>query len=98
MNLSAIFGKFAGREVNMVETVREIKIGGHTHKLDQAAPASDDKTIEEMRMKAENAGLILRLWWPGMMGTMDVRADRVNAYVEKAADGKWRIGNDFRIG
>jgi hypothetical protein len=29
---------------------------------------------------------------------MDYRTDRVNAHVDKGADGKYRVGNTFNIG
>lgn len=32
------------------------------------------------------------------MGTMDYRTDRVNTHIEKAPDGKWRVGPRFDIG
>ena len=40
----------------------------------------------------------LRVWWDGIMGTMDFRTNRVNAHIEKEADGKYRVSNRFNIG
>jgi hypothetical protein len=57
-----------------------------------------DPTISEMKKLAEDNGLKLRLWYPGMMGTMDFKGNRINAYVEKGADGKYRVSNEFKIG
>ena len=92
---SHIFNKFAGREVPMKE--EPFVIRGKTYT--QVKPADDhDPVLEEMRAEAKKAGLKLRLWWPGVAGTMDFRTDRVNAHIEKADDGKWRVTKKFNIG
>jgi len=57
-----------------------------------------DPTLEEMENLAKANGLILRVWFPDTLGTMDLRNDRINAYVNKEADGKYRVGNNFKIG
>jgi len=57
-----------------------------------------DPTIEEMEKLAKANGLTLCVWFPGIMGTMDLRNDRINAYVKKEADGKYRVSNEFKIG
>ena len=60
--------------------------------------SSPDPVIEEMKEVACDNGLVLRVWFPGMMGTMDHRLDRLNARIEKDADGKWRVGSKFNLG
>lgn len=100
-NLSAIFGRFAGQEIEFTETPykRELKSIGQTIEGVTIQPAnSDDPVLKDMRKTAEAHGLSLRLWWPGLMGTMDFRGDRVNAHIEKEADGKYRIQPHFSIG
>jgi hypothetical protein len=94
-DLHAIFNKFAGKEVPMQE--EKFTIRGKTYT--QVKPADDkDPVINDMNAAASANGLKLRLWWPGMAGTMDFRTDRVNAHIEKAPDGKWRVSRDFHIG
>ena len=99
MDLKAIFGKFSGQPVRMVEEPYELKsrhlgtIKGVQLKLDP-----DDPTVSDMKEAAAQAGLQLRLWWPGTGGTADYRLDRVNASIEKSDDGQWRISDDFSIG
>jgi hypothetical protein len=94
-DVSHIFNKFAGREVPMKE--EPFVIRGKTYT--QIRLADDkDPTVQEMRDAAKEAGLKLRLWWPGIAGTMDFRMDRVNAHIEKAPDGKWRVSNRFDLG
>lgn len=94
-DVSDIFNKFAGREVPMKE--EPFVIRGKTYTQIRLAD-DNDPTVQEMRETAKKSGLKLRLWWPGIAGTMDFRMDRVNAHIEKAPDGKWRVGNRFNLG
>ena len=101
MDLSNIFGKFAGKEVPLKEEHWEIKIGDGKEPIkgvDYKLANENDPVLKEMHKVAAENGLSLRVMWPGMMTTMDFRTDRANANIEKAADGKWRIANSFGIG
>ncbi|MDE1151443.1 MAG: hypothetical protein PW788_02805 [Micavibrio sp.] len=94
-DVSHIFNKFAGKEVPMKEEEFDFK----GHKYTQVKLADEnDATVKEMRDAAKDAGLRLRLWLPGTMGTMDFRMDRVNARIEKEADGKYRVSPRFNLG
>jgi hypothetical protein len=99
-DVSHIFNKFAGREVPMVEEkkVHHSPYSGD-HEYTQVKLADpNDPTVQEMRDEAKKHGLKLRLWWPGIAGTMDFRTDRINAHIEKEADGKYRVSKRFNIG
>lgn len=94
-DVSDIFNKFAGREVPM--NSRTVKVAGYT--LHEIQPAlNPDPVLTEMKDEAKKHGLTLRVWWDGIMGTMDYRTNRVNAHIEKEADGKYRVSNRFDIG
>lgn len=100
MDLTAIFGKFAGREVPLIEKPYKIKTryfgiieGTNTFLADE-----NDKTLQEMRDEARKHGLTLRVFWPGVTGTMEYKRSRVNAHLEQGDDGKWRVGSRFNIG
>jgi hypothetical protein len=95
LDVSDIFNKFAGREVPMKE--EPFVIRGKTYTQVRLAD-ENDPTVKELHDDAKAKGLSLRLWWPGMAGTADFRMDRVNAHIEKATDGKWRISNRFDLG
>ena len=83
----------------MAERIEGMDIGGKHYDVPIVEPADkDDATLAEMKQVAEQNGLILRLWWEGIMGTMDYRTDRINAHIEKGNDGKWRIADKFDIG
>ncbi len=82
LDLSAIFGKFAGQQV----------------KDPNRLTADIDTVAEQMRDTAKQHGLTLRLKFPGMMYTQDAKPNRVNADVEKDANGALRIKGNFRIG
>lgn len=98
-DISRIFNKFAGKEIEMVESSRSVKIGGKDQTRTMARLADpQNPIIAEMREAAAEAGLRLRLWLPGSAGTRDFRYDRVNAHVEKNSDGKYRVANRFSIG
>lgn len=98
-DLSQQFAQFAGRAVNAIEKTETLKLK-HLGDITVTSVHIDDKdpAVAELRAAVEAAGLALRLWTPGSMGTMDYRLDRLNAGIEKAPDGKYRIGHSFTLG
>ena len=95
--LDQIFNKFAGREVPLVE--REYEIGADRKKIKLLELLNpNDPVISEMRQTANERNLRLRVWWPGVSSTLDYRYDRVNTYIVKDDDGKWRVSQKFTIG
>src|SRR5689334_1446429 len=99
-DVTHIFNKFAGREVPMKEEkkVYHSKSAGDIEYTQVSLANPKDPTVEEMRDEAKKNGLTLRVWWDGVAGTMDFRTNRVNAHIEKGADGKYRVSNRFNIG
>lgn len=95
MDVSHIFNKFAGREVEMVTKV--VKVSGYTFR-ETDLKNNPDPVITEMEKEAKKHGLSLRVMWDGMGGTCDYRTDRVNASIEQGHDGKWRVAPHFGIG
>jgi hypothetical protein len=93
--ISQMFNHFAGREVPLVEKNMTYRGQNYTQLELKNSP---DPVLEEMRQLAEDKGLTLRVWWPGVAGTMDIRNDRVNAHIQKDEDGKWRVAPQFSIG
>ncbi len=77
------FNKFAHREVAMDKSGLYV--------------AQNDATIAEIHDEAAKNGLTLRVWTPGMMGTMDLNDHRLNVVVEQDADKKFRTRR-FYIG
>lgn len=99
MNVSALFNKFAHQEISVLETNREIDLGGEKMTFPELSFAdNNDPLLVEMRQTAKENGLTLRIWLPGTLGTMDMRPNRVNVHVEKHEDGKWRIAPQFTLG
>lgn len=94
-DVTALFNQFAGREVPMREDSFTFK-GREYKQLDLAD--RNDATVRELEQHAKDNGLSLRLWWNGVAGTADYRLDRVNAHIEKEADGKYRIAPRFTLG
>lgn len=96
LDLNKIFNKFAGKEIGPYSE----KVAPNARGIRMVKDFLNDNhpVIKEMKKVADTCGLKLRVWFPGTMGTMDMRGDRVNAKVEKGADGKYRIGNEFYIG
>ena len=100
MDISKIFNKFAGREVEMLEEEKtlHLKSLGDIKLTEVTLKNPNDPVVKEMSDEAAKNGLSLRLWWPGIMGTMDYNTSRVNAHIEKEADGKYRISPHFSLG
>jgi hypothetical protein len=101
IDLKAIFGTFAGREIPMVEEPYELELPnlGITHKGVLVRPLDpNDSTLADMKKAAEDNGLTLRLWWPGAGGDMSKKIRHVNAYIEKDSLGKWCVSNRFDTG
>lgn len=94
-DVSAIFNRFAGREIPMREDTFTFK-GRQYEQLNLAD--QNDPTVKEMEDFAKGQGLQLRLWWNGIAGTADYRMNRVNAHIEKAVDGKYRVAPRFNLG
>ncbi len=100
MDLAAIFGKFVGREVPLIERPYENK-GEFLDTIQRTQlelANKNDPNLAEMSEVASENGLNLRVWWQGIRGTADYRTDRVNVRIEKSDDGKWRVANNFNIG
>ncbi len=100
MDVSKIFNKFAGREVEMLEEEKtlHLKSLGDIKLTEVTLKNPNDPIVKEMSDEASKHGLSLRLWWPGTMGTMDYNTGRVNAHIEKAQDGKYRVSPNFNLG
>lgn len=98
--LVQIFNKFAGREVPMNEQTKTMhlkNLGDYTYN-EVTLKDPNDKVLKEMNDEAAKHGFSLRVMWEGMGGTADYREDRINATIEKSADGKWRVSPNFGIG
>lgn len=97
-DLSAIFGKYAGLEVPMKEEPRQYRIGGEvvTHtEISFADP--DHPVLAALCEDAERLGLQLRIWHPGLAGTMEINPARLNVHIGKSADGTWRIEDNMSM-
>lgn len=97
--LSQLFGKFAGRAVNAREETHKLQLKNlGDFDITEVHIDPQDPAVAELAAAAQAAGLELRLWTPGSVGTMDFVVTRLNAGVEKAADGTFRITNNFSLG
>jgi hypothetical protein len=94
-DLKNIFNRFVGQEVPLIETTND---GGKGAVITLLPANYPDPVLKEMYEEAQKNGLDLRVMWPGLMTTMDWRADRVTTNIVKGADKKWRISPDFHIG
>lgn len=95
-DLLSIFNKYAGREVAVAEKTVHLEKLNYT--FTEAHLDYNDPAIKELEADANKAGLDLRVWTPGSVGTMDVQDNRLNARVDKESDGKYRIQKDFYLG
>lgn len=97
-DVSAQFNKFAGKEVAVTEKPWELDIGGTKYTGVNVHIDENDATYKDLVAEVNKTGLKLRLWVPGVMGTCDMRMDRLNVYVEKETDGKYRIQPGMKLG
>jgi hypothetical protein len=96
-DITAIFNKFAGKEIRVVEKTHTITIEGKAYTEARAELGQREPTVAAMKKLASDHGLTLSVLLPGQISTTDYRTDRINAHVEKDADGKYRI-KKFGIG
>ena len=99
MDVSKIFNQFAGKEVAVTEVPYKFTFKSGTSVEGVTVRADDNEpTIAALSEAAAKAGYSLRLWLPGTAGTCDWDDTRLNAHVEKEADGKYRIQPNFNLG
>ena len=98
--LTSIFSKFAGLEVPMEERTVEIKLRSGTKEYKQLHLKNDpDPVLQELEDLADQHGLTVRAWWPGIAGTDDFRKNRLNVFIEQdKRDGKWKINPSMVLG
>lgn len=112
-DINRIFNKFAGREVRMKEKqVTSLgkfeslyKSGATFLPYTKIKPNWTDPTLLKMRFTAWAHGLRLFVMYPGHtvplhapFGPETNRENRVNAFLKKSADGKWRVHSSFSLG
>jgi hypothetical protein len=74
--------RYVGHEVKVVEVVFNYK----GHEFVECEASEHDTVLNEIRQQVEDAGYVTRVWFPGTVGTMELRGDRINVYVEKVQD------------
>lgn len=94
-DVSRVFRQFAGVEIAMKEQNQTLRSGGvyTSWVYDESEP-----TIKAMHAFAEANGYTLRVWTPYVAGTCDMQMNRVNATIDRDADGKWRVQQVFTLG
>jgi hypothetical protein len=97
-SIMPFFNKFAGREVQVVETTSDIVIGGQKYTLKSVRPVEDDPVIQAMKDTAVKNGIRLRIWFPGSPNAPLYDLGRVNAHIVKGRDNKYRVSCSFNIG
>jgi hypothetical protein len=93
-----IFGRFMFAEVPLVEETKTYKIGGKEHTYNNIGLQDENHPVlVDLRKTAKECGMTVRVWWPGMIATMELDRDRLNVHIEKSADGKWRIAERMNL-
>ena len=98
MDVSAQFNSFVGKEVAVTEQPYKIKFKSGDIEGVSAILDENDPVVKELNEAVTKAGFGLRLWLPDTAGTCDWDETRVNAYVVKETDGKYRIQSNFSLG
>jgi len=81
-NITVLFNKFAGKEVYAPD----------------ALICKPDPVLSEMQELANKNGLNLVALYPRMAMTREINPKRISVSIDKGTDGKYRVGNNFRIG
>ena len=81
------FSKFVGKKVGVFTKEYEYK----GKKYSQHEIKENDLVIAEAEEEFKKLGMHLRCWLPDTIGTMDLRTDRVNFYIEEKEDGSFVI-------
>lgn len=97
-HISSVFNKYAGHEVPLNVTVHKMNIGGHDYDIEEYQAVTPSTVLDAIKDEAAAMGLHLRVWLPNMMGTMDYDESRLNVHIRQAADGKFRVTNEFSLG
>ncbi len=84
MGVDSLEREFLKREVDV--KVSKKTIGDGEHAFEYEEHETDDPILKEMEEKAAKIGMVIRLWFPGTVGTMDYRIDRINVRVEPVGD------------
>jgi len=84
------FNFFVGRKVAVTETKETIhlaSLGDREFTTCEIAP--EETLIKEI---SEVAGTdYIRVWLPGVLGTCDVRPNRLNVHIDKMTDGSYEL-------
>lgn len=87
-----IFGRFMHVEVPMIEQERILTVAGQDFPVTEINFVDKNHPVlVDLRKTAKECRLDLRVWFPGMVATMEFNAERLNVHIEKGTDGKWRI-------
>ena len=89
-----LFNKFSGKEI----PVHELFDSATNETLNVDILNQPEPVIEEMKKVAAGQGYHFRVCIPGKRITKEYNTNRINASIEKGADGKWRVSNKFKIG
>ena len=102
-DISKAFNKFAGRVVPVVENIAMPKKAGQPPRR-YMVPRPNDAVFKEMYAEAKKLGLRLFVQWPGhekppktKITAGKLPEPRLIARLERGADGKWRVGNSFKV-
>ena len=100
MDVSKQFNRFAGKEVAVTETPFKVELKnlGIEYEGVNADYDENDPVIKDLFAESSKAGYELRVWLPGVLGTMDSRPWRLNVFITKDDDGKYRIQPEFSLG
>jgi hypothetical protein len=93
-----IFGRFMLAEIPMKEEMRVVPFAGQQVQIEEVSFADPKHPVlEDLRKTAKECGLNLRVWYPGMVATMELDTNRLNVHIEKHSDGKWRIAERMNL-
>lgn len=88
------FNKYAGREVYVHEKQKFFMNQGYTERT----LFMRDPAIKEMTREAKAEGLEVKFWMPDEKNTLKENRKRLNVYIARDEEKKWRIQSGMRLG
>ncbi len=92
------FEKYVGKVVTVEQSEHTMERNGKKVYTSRFEVTENDPVIQEIKGLLGKEGLLLRIWVPGSIGTMDFRPNRLNVHVseEPADSGVFQINRvDF---
>lgn len=98
-DILSAFNRFAGRPVNLTEQTIVRKITKPYGSVQETRYSMDEHNpvIDEILQTAQDMGVRVRIWTPGMQGGTSYDKNRINIRIHRDEKGGWCVGKQFDL-